>query len=173
MVTVTPHLIHAIGVLAVSEDPSRGVFTPLLAKDTAAPCKRSAVIPAPKNGGDIIVKIHEAERDIKVTKPEAKPKVNGTKKDAGAGGQGNDADDDFSDDDEDDEEPEDVREKIWKVGRLLAEAGVKDIKKGGKIEVTINVAADLGTQVTAREVGGKRGVRGALERPQGVENGSA
>lgn len=53
------------------------------------------------------------------------------------------------------------------------------MKKGGKIEVSIQVNADLSVQVTAREVGGKGGVRGNLSPPtgksegKGMENGSA
>ena len=169
MVIVTPHLLNAIGLMTVSEDPSRGVFTQLVAKDTPVPFRRAAIINAPKGGGNVMVKICEGVKEIKVTKPEAKPKTNGSahKKD-------DDDDDDDSDiDDSDDDEPEEIREKVWKAGKVLAEAAVKDVKKGGKIEVTINVAKDLGVQVTAREVAGKGGVRGALEKPKGTENGSA
>lgn len=68
---------------------------------------------------------------------------------------------------------EEIREKIWNVGTVLAEAAVKEVKKGGKVEVTINVNADLGVQITAREVGGKGGVRGNLPKPKVTENGSA
>ena len=168
MVTVTPHLLNAIGLLTVSEDPSRGVFTQLVAKDTAVPFRRAAIVNAPKGGGDVIVKICEGAREIKVSKPEVKPKTNGSASKKG------DSDDDDSDlDDSDDEEPEEVREKVWKAGKILAEAAVREVKKGGKVEVTINVGKDLGVQVTAREVGGKGGVRGALDKPKGTENGSA
>lgn len=46
------------------------------------------------------------------------------------------------------------------------------MKKGGKVEVTINVNADLGVQITAREVDGRGGVRGNLPKPKMIENGS-
>ena len=72
---------------------------------------------------------------------------------------------------EDEEEEEDIREKVWKVGTVLAEAAVRGVKKGGKVEVTVNVGADLGVQITAREVGGKGGVRGTLEKLMITENG--
>lgn len=122
---------------------------------------------APKGGGDVIVKLCEAQREIEITKPEPKPKTNGAaKKDDG------DDDSDFDDDDSDDE-PEEIRKKIWKVGKTLAEIAVKEVKKGGKVEVTANIAADMGVQITAREVGGKGGVRGALDKPKPVENGIA
>ena len=169
MVTVTPHLHNAIGILAVSEDPKRGVFMQILAKNTAVPCRRAANIPAPKNGGDVIIKICEAQQDIKVTKPEPKPKTNGATKDAGS--DADDEDEDF--DDDEDDEPQEIREKVWKISNTLAETAVKEVKKGGKVEVTINVDKDLGVQVTAREVGGKGGVRGSLEKPKAVENGTA
>jgi molecular chaperone DnaK (HSP70) len=152
-VTTVKHLTKAIGVLAISDDAAQGVFTPVVAAETAVPARRTIHIPAPKDGGNVLVKIVEGGSDIKVTKPEPKPKTNGEKKE--------DDDSEFSDDDSD-EEPEDLREKIWKVGNVLAEAAVKDVKKGGKVEVMINVAGDLAVTVTVREVGGKGGVRGNL-----------
>ena len=173
MVTVTPHLHNAIGVMTVSEDVERGVFTQIIAKETPVPCRRAAIINAPKSGGDVVVKFVEAERAIKVTKPEPKPKANGAVARGGGGGGDNDDDEDDDEDDEDDDEPEEVREKAWKVRKTLAEAAVKGVKKGGKVEVTINVAADMNVQITAREVGGKGGIRGTVETAKGVENGSA
>ncbi len=56
---------------------------------------------------------------------------------------------------------------------MLAEAAIVAVKKGGKVEVTINVNADLGVQITAREVDGKGGVRGNIPKPKAMENGSA
>ena len=167
MVTVTPHLHHAIGVLALSDDIDRGIFRPVLDAETALPARRTVVFPTPKEGGDVLVKICEGVRNIKVTKPEPKPKTNGK-------GEKND-DDDEDDENFSDEEEEEIREKTWKSGNVLAEVGIKGVKKGGKVEVMINVNAELGVQVTVREVGGKSGVRGVLEKPtakEGMENGS-
>jgi len=62
---------------------------------------------------------------------------------------------------------------VWKVGKVLAETAVRGVKKGGKVEVTVNVGENLGVQITAREVGEKGGVRGNLDKPAVVENGSA
>jgi len=165
MVTVTPHLKNAVGVMAVSEEVARGVFTPLIDRETAVPCRRAGVFAVPKGGGDVIVKICEGERGITVSKAPRKAQTNGKKG-------GSDDDDDEDSDDEDEEERE-VREKTWNVGTVLAEAAIRGVKKGGKVEVTVNVGADLGVQVMAREVGGKGGVRGDLEKVKVVENGSA
>ncbi|RFU33701.1 hypothetical protein B7463_g2634, partial [Scytalidium lignicola] len=152
-VTTVKHLTNAIGVLSISEDPSQGVFQPIIAAETAVPARRTIHIAAPKDGGDVLVKIVEGGSHIKVTKPE--PKSNGTKAET------SDSDDD-SEEDSDEEEPEEQREKVWKVGNTLAEIAVHGVQKGGKIEVMINVAADLSATITAREVGGKGGVRGTL-----------
>ncbi len=162
MVTVTPHLRHAIGVLVVSDSEDRGIFRPLVEAETPVPSRRTSQFATPKDGGDVLVKICEGVRDIKVSKPAAKPKANGNA----------DGDSDIDGDDDDDEE-EDVREKVWKVGTVLAEAAVKGVKKGGKVEVTVNVGGDLSVQVTAREVGGKGGVRGTVGKAAVVENGKA
>ena len=156
VVTTVKHLTNAIGVLSISDDPSKGVFTPIIAAETAVPCRRTIHIATPKEGRSVLVKIVEGGSHIKVTKPEPKPKENGAKvTDAG------------SDDSEleSEEEDEERREKIWKVGNVLAEAAVKDVKRGGKVEVMINVAGDLAVTVTAREVGEKGGVRGHLSAP--------
>ena len=160
MVTVTPHLRHAIGVLVISENVEKGAFKNLLEAETALPARRAGIFATPKEGGDVIIKVCEGTRDIKVTKAAPKPKTNGK------------AEDDDSDLDDSDDEEEETREKIWKVGRVLAEAAVRGVKKGGKVEVTVNVGEHLGVQITAREVGGKGGVRGHLEHPKAVENGS-
>ncbi|GKU00006.1 heat shock 70 kd protein cognate 1 [Fusarium langsethiae] len=145
-VTTVKHISNAIGVITVGAD-GEDVFTPIVAPETAAPARRTVHIPAPKEGGDVLIKIAEGNTHIKVTKPEPKAKEEAKDED----------DSDFSDSDEEDEE---TREKVWKIGSTLAEAAVKDVKAGGKVEVTINVLADLGVTVTTREVGGKGGVRG-------------
>ncbi|TVY19134.1 Ribosome-associated complex subunit SSZ1 [Lachnellula arida] len=139
-VTTVKHLTNAVGVLSITGDESKD----------CVPARRTIHINVPKEGGDVLVKIVEGGSHIKVTKEEP-AKTNGNK-------------DDDSDEDSDDE-PEERREKIWKVGKVLAEASVKDTKKGGKVEVMINVAGDLAVTVTAREVGAKGGVRGTLSAP--------
>lgn len=149
MVTVTPHLTKALGVLVKSASGEE-VFTPIVAPETVVPVRKTAQIAAE---GDVIVKLCEGEREIKVTKPEPKPKAetNGNK------------DDEDSDDDDSDDEEEETRERIWKAGAVLAEAAIKGVKKGGKVEVQVNVSTDLGAVLVVREVGGKGGVRGEIK----------
>ncbi|GKT42469.1 ribosome-associated molecular chaperone SSB1 [Colletotrichum spaethianum] len=146
-VTVVKHIANAIGVVGANDE-----FVPIVPAETAVPARRTVHIAGPKEGGDVLVRIVEGGAHIKVTKPEpkAKPEANG--------------DEDDSDFDSDEEE-EETREKIWKVGPVLAEAAVRGVSKGAKVEVTINVAADLGVTITAREVGGKGGVRGNIKAP--------
>lgn len=157
MVTVAPHLQHAIGVILLTDDKSRGIFRPILEPETPIPAKRTITFPTPKEGGDVLIKICEGIRHIKITKPESKPRTNGAKVE--------DADEDDSElEDSDDEEEEDLREKAWKVGTELAEVAIRGVKKGGKVEVILNVNAELSLQVVAREVGAKTGVRGVVEK---------
>ncbi|KAI4256426.1 MAG: hypothetical protein L6R42_006238 [Xanthoria sp. 1 TBL-2021] len=171
MVTVTPHLSRAIGVLVVSENVEKGVFKPLAEAETAVPLRRAGEFAVPRDGGDVIIKVCEGVSQIKVSKPPAKLK--GEKKTNGKAA--SDDGDYLSDGDESEDEPEDVREKIWKVGIVLAETTIKGVKKGGKVEISVTVNADLTILVTAREMGGKagNGVRGRLEKPKVTENGSA
>ncbi|KPI44029.1 Ribosome-associated complex subunit SSZ1 [Cyphellophora attinorum] len=163
MITVTPHLSSAIGVV-VSGQPEDS-FTTVIPPATAAPARRTITISAPKDGGDVLVRVVEGEREIEVTQPEPKaPKENGTK--------GED-DSDGDDDDSEEEEEEPTRSKVWRSKRTLAEAVVRGVKKGGKVEVTVHVDADMSVAVTAREKGGKGGVRGTLGKPAVQENGHA
>ena len=168
MCIVTPHITRAIGVMVVSDDVSRGVFTPLIEREMAVPCRRTGHFAAPKAGGDVLIKVCEGVRDIKVSTQE-KVKTNGKENED----KEEEDDDDDDDDDDEDDEPEVVREKVWKIGSVLAEAAVKDVKKGGKVEVTIDVSVDMAMSVATREVGTKGGVRGKLETGDVKENGKA
>ncbi|KAI1427369.1 Hsp70 protein-domain-containing protein [Xylaria sp. FL1777] len=152
-VTTVNHISNAIGVLTLSEDGEE-TFTPIIAPETAVPARRTIHVEA-KDGGSVLIKVVEGGTHIKVTKPEPKSKENGTKEDD------EDEDSDFDSEDEEEEH----REKIWKIGSTLAEAAIKDVKKGSKVEVTITVGNDLSVILTSREVGGKGGVRGTLKAP--------
>lgn len=163
MVTATPHLRNALGVQFVSGDNVD--IKPLLNAETAVPARRVAQYSAPKDGGDVLVKVCEGTREIKVTKPEPKTKEDKPGK--------TDEDLDGSDLDSDEDEEEEHREIVWKTEKPIAELAVRGIKAGGKAEVMIHVNADLGLQITVREVGGQNAVRGAVEAPKAAENGSA
>ncbi|KAL4906700.1 hypothetical protein BDW74DRAFT_136683 [Aspergillus multicolor] len=153
MVTATPHLNKAIGVEFTSGDAVE--FLPLLNTQTALPARRVAQYNVPAEGGDVYIRVCEGSREIKVTKPEPKPKEEKTK---------TEDDDDDSDFDSDDEE-EEIREVVWKTEQPIAELAVKGVKAKGKVELMIHINADLGLQITAREVGGQSAVRGAVESP--------
>ncbi|KAJ5693061.1 Ribosome-associated complex subunit SSZ1 [Penicillium macrosclerotiorum] len=153
MVTVTPHLSKAIGIEFSSNTDT--TFQPLLGAETALPARRIAQYSVPKEGGDVLVRVCEGARNIKVTKPEPKAKE---EKPA--------ADEDDSDFDSDEDEEEETREIVWKTEKPVAELAVKGVKAGGKVEVMVHVNPDLGLQIAVREVGGSSAVRGAI-------NGSA
>lgn len=171
-VATVPHVTNAIGVISLS-DSGEEAFVPIVPPETAVPARRTVQLPAPKDGGDVLVRVVEGNTHIKVIPPEPKAKENGESGEAKAedaednkeGGDDDNADDgDFSDDDDDDEEEEEEekREKVWKIGPTLAEAAIRGVKPDGKVEVTITVNADLSVIVSAREVGAKGGVRGTL-----------
>lgn len=159
-VTVAPHLHNAIGI-QMSSAKGGGDFSVIVPQDSSAPIRRTAFVSAP--AGDVILKIFEGEREIKVTKPG--PKSNGAKVSEVA--------DDESEEDEDDDEEEEIRERMWKTKNALAEFAFHGLKKGAKIEVTVNVGPDLDLSVSAREASGKGGVRGAIKKPDVVQNGKA
>lgn len=156
MVTIIPHLRNAIGVEFASGDKAE--FAPLLHTETALPARRVAQYSAPKEGGDVFVRVCEGDREIKVTKPEPKPKEEKPAK--------NEEDGDEDDLDSDEDEEEETREIVWKTNKPVAELAVKGVKASGKVELMIHVNADLGLQLTAREVGGQSAVRGVVDAPK-------
>lgn len=158
-VTTVPHLTNAIGVASLGHDGEE-LFVPVIVPETAVPARRTVQLAAPKEGGDVLVKIVEGNTHIKVTTPEAKPKENGSK--GATVEDAKDSDEEQDSDEDSEEEEEEKREKVWKIGSPLAEAAVRGVKKGSKVEVTINVDAKLSVTVTAREIGAKGGVRGSL-----------
>ncbi|RPB01430.1 actin-like ATPase domain-containing protein [Choiromyces venosus 120613-1] len=56
-----------------------------------------------------------------------------------------------------------VVEKVERQVNVIAEAAIKGAKKGGKVEVTINVGSDLGLNIAARVVGTQIGARGEVK----------
>jgi hypothetical protein len=105
------------------------------------------------------VRVCEGVREIKVTKPEPKPKEEKPAK-------AEDDEEEDSDFDSDEDEEEEIREIVWKTEKPIAELAVKGVKAGSKVELMVHVNADLGMQITAREVGGQSAVRGAVESPK-------
>ena len=73
-VTVAPHLHNAIGV-QLSSTKGEGDFLVVVPQDSSAPIRRTATVSAPT--GNVVLRIFEGEREIRVTKPE--PKSNGAK----------------------------------------------------------------------------------------------
>ncbi len=154
VVTVTPHLSNAIGLLTGNND-----FTIIIEPETPVPVRRTAQITV-KDGGDVLIRLAEGVRSVLVSTQD-KPTTNGT---AGS---------DDDDEDDSDDEPEELRSKVWMPDEVLAEAGLRGIKKGAKVEVQVNVAADLSVTLVCREIGGKGGVRGTIDAGRVELNGNA
>ncbi len=157
MVTVTPHIPSAIGIELEAEEGTCS-FEVVIPQDSAVPIRKTKVMQS-LSDGEMVLRVCEGQRKIKITKPEPKSKAetNGEKD---------------ADEDSDLEDEEDVRERIWAATKPLGEITAK-VKKGLKVEVTINVGADLSISITARELGAKTGVRGNITAPEVTENGQA
>lgn len=152
VVTATPHLSTALGVLSLSPSEEKGIFTTIIEANTPVPVRRTATLSVPAAGGDVLIKLVEATSSIisKLVEKKAKAETNGDK------------DSDDSDDDSEDED-EEVKEKKWSVGKTIAEAAVKGVKKGGKVQVQLSIGTDLSVTLVAREVGAKGGIRGVVQ----------
>ena len=155
-VSTVQHTSLAVGVIAtpleVGAEGETEVFTPIIVAESAVPVRRAILVAGPKEGGDVLLKFAEASTHVHTIAP--------PKKEAKAkGDEAEDEDDsDFDSEDEDEEE----RKKGWKVQGLLAEAALRGVKAGAKIEVAISIRADMAVSFTAREVGGKAAIRGSF-----------
>ncbi|CAK7204264.1 Hsp70 protein that interacts with Zuo1p [Sporothrix eucalyptigena] len=153
-VSTVQHTSLAVGVIATPLNGVEGeteVFTPIIVAESAVPVRRAILLAGPKEGGDVLLQFAEGSTHVQTIAP---PKKEPTAEDD------EDEDDDSDFDSEEDEEEE--RKKGWKVQGLLAEAALRGVKKGAKIEVAISIRADMAVSFTAREVGGKAAVRGSF-----------
>ncbi|KIH87395.1 hypothetical protein SPBR_04806 [Sporothrix brasiliensis 5110] len=156
VVSTVQHTSLAVGVVVTplnAAGEATEVFTPIIAAESAVPVRRAILLPAPKEGGDVLLRFAEGSTHVHTIAP--------AKKEEKAKADDEDDEDD-SDFDSDEEEEEEQRTKGWKVQGLLAEAALRDVKKGAKIEVAISIRADFGVSFTAREVGGKAAIRGSF-----------
>jgi hypothetical protein len=158
MVTVTPHTQNPIGI-QIEAEGEMSSFEVVIPQDSATPIRKTKVLKS-LSDGEMILRVCEGERKIKVTKPQSRSKADTN------GERDSDEDSDLEDEDED------IRERMWVATKPLGEITAK-VKKGLKVEVMINVGADLSVSITAREVGAKTGVRGNIAKPEVVENGNA
>ncbi|KAI9720751.1 MAG: Hsp70 protein that interacts with Zuo1p [Chrysothrix sp. TS-e1954] len=167
-VTVTPHLSQTVGIV-VSNPPKADaseptIFRPLIPAETPLPVRRTLTFMNSNstNPTDLLLRLCEGTRELKITKPTPKPTTNGASKNA-----------DNSDSDVDsEEEEEDTRELVWKAGNALGELAIRDVKKGARVTVQVSITAELEVTVSAMEQG-KAGVRGVLEAQEKAMNGSA
>lgn len=173
-VTVTPHLGHTLGYVVSGSGAGADseFFRPLLAAETPLPVRRTVTLTlsGPSESGALI-RLCEGIREIKVTQPDANPKSKSKPQTNG------DAADSDSDGPDDSEEEEPLREKIWNIGTVIGELALKDVKKGARVTLQVQVSADLDVTVSAQEAGpGKVGVKGVVHAEGGNGagmNGSA
>lgn len=158
MVTVTPHIQNAVGI-QIEADGESSSFEVIVPPDSATPIRKTKVVKS-LSDGEMILRVCEGERKIKITKPQSRTttETNGERD----SDEGSDLDD----------EEEEIRKKMWVATKPLGEITAK-VKKGLKVEVTVNIGVDLSVSIAAREVGAKTGVRGNIAKPEVVENGNA
>lgn len=141
--TVAPHTVKPIGV-KVDGDLQ---FVTMVEPNTALPFRTSLVFETAAGTESVLIGIYEGESEIVVTHVSQPAPVN------------RDDEDSWSEDDQEQQ----LRTKIVKPGKKLAEAGLVGITKGSKVEVQINITRDLKLQMAARELRpGGVAIRGEL-----------
>lgn len=132
VITNTLHLPKALGIL-----DGEGKFVQVLKSETSIPIKKSIKVQAQK--GEALISIYEADRDIKETTIEPKPK------------EAKEQDEEDSDWSDDDDEPEIVREKVFVPKTKIADL-VVDVSEGNtEVEITFDINKDKKLRVFARE----------------------
>jgi molecular chaperone DnaK (HSP70) len=128
VVTVVGHLLHPLGIK--SHD---GKLDVILEGDSAVPCRGKRVYLSPE-GGDVVLQIFDGRRETEVIPTPPR-----------------------EDDGDEGEEEEIVRRKIVVPERGIAVVRVRGVKKGGKVEVHIQVDSEGQAVIVAREIGRKDG----------------
>lgn len=139
VVTVVGHLVAPIGVKTHD-----GKLDVILEGDSAVPCRGRRVYHSTE-GGDVILEVYEGKRETEVvaTPPTPPPEEDG---------------------EVDDEEP--AKTRIVVPEKKIAVLKVKDVKKGGSVEVHIQIDSEKGrATIVAREIGRKDGniTKGVVE----------
>lgn len=139
VVTVVGHLISPIGVKT-----HEGKLDVVLEGDSAVPCRGKRVYVS-NEGGDVVLEIFEGKRETEVipTPPTPPPE----------------------DEDGEVEEEEPQRRRIVVPERKIAVLRVKGVKKGGSVEVHIQVDQEGRATIVGREIGRKDGgiTKGVVE----------
>lgn len=141
VISVAPHLTKSIGI--VVED---GNFIPILEAATAVPIRKSQIFTAP-DAENVFIELWEGDHEI-VVKTLEKSK--------------DEKEDNDSDESDYDSEDEEIREKVMKPTKKIAELALNGIKPKSKVEIVLNIAADLKLTVAVREVGANTAVRGEV-----------
>ncbi|KAK9477906.1 heat shock protein 70 family [Lipomyces japonicus] len=145
VITNAPHISKPIGIVN-----AEGKFVTILENYTTVPIRASKVFQV-ATGGDFAVDVFEGEEHI-VTRKIEKTKAERSEQED----EDDDEEDDFSDEDEEE------REKVVKPVTKIAEAAITSVNDGAKVEVILNISADLKLGVVVREIGGQT-VRGSIE----------
>lgn len=139
VVTVVGHLLHPLGIK--SHD---GKLDVILEGDSAVPCRGKRVYLS-SEGGDVVLQVFEGRRDIEVVPTPLTPPPEDAEGEA--------------------EEEEIVRRRIVVPERGIAVVRLRGVKKGGKVEVQIQVDSEGQAVIVAREIGRKDGriTKGVVE----------
>lgn len=154
VVIIVVYISNVIGVVflnVVGEE----IFVFVVFVEIVVFVKRIVYVVVFKDGGDVFVKFVEGNIYIKVIKFEFKFKEDKIVKVEDVV----DFDEEF-DFFDDDEEEEEKCEKVWKIGNIFVEVVICNVKKGGKVEVIVQVNVDFFVIFMMREVGVQGGVRG-------------
>jgi molecular chaperone DnaK (HSP70) len=130
IVTLVGHTIHPIGVPVAN-----GHLDVLLEGDTAIPCRGRRIYKS-NDGGDVIIEIYEGKRETEIVQMPLTPPP---------------------EEDGEQEEQEEVKTRIVVPERKLAVVRVKNVSKGGEVEVHVQIDSEGRATIVGREIGRKDG----------------
>jgi len=143
VVTIVPHLLRPLGLKLHNSH-----LDVILEGDTALPCRGKREYQV-QTGGDVVLRVYEGRRETEVVVTPPTPPPEGQEDGL----------------DEEEEEEEVLKRRIVVPEKEVAWCRVAGVRKGGRIEVQIQVDAEGRVTIVGREVGRKDGgiTKGVVE----------
>jgi molecular chaperone DnaK (HSP70) len=138
VVTIVPHLLRPLGLKLQTSH-----LDVILEGDTALPCRGKREYLS-QEGGDVVLRVYEGRRETEVVTTPPTPPPEG---------------------EEEEEEEEVVKRRVVVPEREVAWCRVRGVRRGGRVEVQVQVDGEGRVTIVGREVGRKEGgiTKGVVE----------
>lgn len=142
VITSTPHLTRAIGVLS-----PKNMLQIVVPSQSPLPARRAVILNNLDNEKDTVLRICECFTEIE-TESIIRASQDGREKES---------------DEEEENAVEEIRKAVQKTSNILAECFMKDLDTASKVEVMIDIDINLTINISLRQIGRPGGLRGEVQ----------